>query len=524
MIGFLHSEKRAKKRSTIKPALVAGQHRRVMNQKNLKDLFEGIEIVGTSGTLDAPVTGLITDSRRVVPGSLFFAIPGLRTDGSLYIEEAIDRGATAVVSENHFKPMGGICHIQVPNVRAVLAKVSRLFYDMPDEKLALFGVTGTNGKTTVTMLTQYLLESEPGSVGLLGTIHYDLGARTLPAFKTTPESVDIYGMLEQMHLGGCKAACMEVSSHAIDQLRVLGLKLDVAAFLNLTQDHIDYHKTMESYFEVKSRMFTGGTGVMPEAVAINIDDPYGARLARQVNSSVRTVTFGRDPSATIRAENIDLAPECSQFEIVWPEGCEVVRTQLPGLYNISNVLAALAMLYAGGYDIQKCVKKVVSFPGVPGRMERVDAGQDFQVFVDYAHTDDALNNALKMLRDITPGRLLVVFGCGGNRDRDKRPRMTSVAQRYADYSWATADNPRKEALESIFADMQKGVARPDSITFVEDRRRAIGHALEAAKAGDTVLIAGKGHETYQEFAESVVPFDDRQVCRELLGLQAYRKD
>ncbi len=491
-------------------------------KNSLKSLFRGVPTISVHGQTDIVVERLVTDSRRVVPGAVFFAIGGLRTDGNLFVDEAVGRGAAVVISnEPYARTYAHITYIQVADVRRVLAEVAARFYDHPDRKLKIVGITGTNGKTTVASLSQFLLATKPGDVGMLGTIHYDLGQRTLPAYKTTPESVDIYSMLQQMNDSGCSACAMEVSSHAIDQLRVEGLDIDVAVFLNLTQDHMDYHKTMEEYFSVKRRLFTGETGHKAPSVVVNVDDSYGSIIANTLEQDRKIVTFGQHSGAMVRAENVVLELRGSSFDVVWPEGHGHVKSNLPGHYNVSNVLAALAVVYASGGDLQSSLKKVSEFRGVQGRMESVDTGQAFQVLVDYAHTDDALINALGMLRPITPGKLYVVFGCGGDRDRTKRPKMVAAVQRFADFAWATSDNPRKEPLEQIFADMQSGIENHDTIEFIQDRRVAIGRALDSAGRGDCVLIAGKGHEVFQEYANMVVPFDDRQVAREWLMMKTH---
>jgi UDP-N-acetylmuramoyl-L-alanyl-D-glutamate--2,6-diaminopimelate ligase len=412
-----------------------------------------------------------------------------------------------------------VTYIQVADARRSLALVSQRFFNFPDKSLDLVGVTGTNGKTTVTNLIKHLLSTTTQRVGLIGTVNYDLGARVVPSYRTTPESLELFGMLAQMRDAGCRQAAMEVSSHGLDQQRVLGVQFGAAVFTNLTRDHLDYHKSMEAYFAVKSRMFTGAAGTAPKAAAINLDDAYGRRLAATVPAHVRLVTFGESPEATVRAENVRLNFKSTQLRLVWPEGTLEIESPFIGRYNVSNLLAAFAACYALGRDPAIIATRLKTFPGVPGRMERIEEDQPYNVLVDYAHTDDALRNALGMLRAITPGRLLVVFGCGGNRDRTKRPLMTAAVQEFADFAWATADNPRSEALAQIFADMQAGVSHADKISFVEDRRRAISLALDTAREGDCLLIAGKGHETYQEFADTIVPFDDRQVVRELIAIK-----
>jgi UDP-N-acetylmuramoyl-L-alanyl-D-glutamate--2,6-diaminopimelate ligase len=303
---------------------------------------------------------------------------------------------------------------------------------------------------------------------------------------------------------------------------VRGLNFGAAVFTNLTRDHLDYHQSLASYFDVKTRLFTGGTGHIPKVSIVNVDDEHGRHLAERLTREVtdtRLVTYGENAAAQVRAENVQLEFTRTKFRLVWPGGTLEVDSPLLGRFNVSNLLAAVATAWGLGRDPQVMLARLHSFKGVPGRMERIDEGQPFNVLVDYAHTDDALRNALGMLRAITPGRVLVVFGCGGNRDRSKRPLMTKAVQEFADFALATSDNPRTESISRIFDDMRAGVHAPDRITWIEDRRRAISLALDLAKPGDCVLIAGKGHESYQEFADTVFPFDDRQVTRELLALK-----
>jgi UDP-N-acetylmuramyl-tripeptide synthetase len=491
---------------------------------SLSDLFAGGEILASRGPLDRPISGIVMDSRRVVPGNVFFALPGLRTDGATHVAEALSRGAVAVVS--NAAPAAApakVTFIQVADPRAALARAARRVHRAPDRDLRVVGVTGTNGKTTVTHLIKHFLEDGP-RVGLLGTINYDLGARTVPSFKTTPEAPDIFGMLAQMRDAGCREAVMEVSSHGIDQRRVLGMEFAAAVFTNLTQDHLDYHGTLEDYFQVKTRLFTGEQGRVPPVSVINHDDAHGRRLIDLVSAagSSRVISYGEFPGAQVRAEDVELGFKGTTFTLVWPEGRARVRSPLLGRFNVSNVLAAVATTYGLGRNPHAFLARLAVFGGVPGRMERIEEGQPFNVLVDYAHTDDALRNALDMLRAITPGRVLCVFGCGGNRDRAKRPLMTRAVEDGADVAFATADNPRGETVSAIFEDMRAGVTRPEKFTWIEDRRRALSLALDVCKPGDCLLVAGKGHETYQEFADTITPFDDRQVLRELIGLKRLR--
>lgn len=488
--------------------------------QNLNDLLSGIDCREVKGSLDRPVTSLVIDSRRATPGCVFFALPGMRSDGTFFIDEAIGRGAVAVISgqSRQFTP-SGVTSVQVSRPRAVLAEVSRRFYRAPDDDLNVIGVTGTNGKTTVTYLVKHLLTKPDEKVGLIGTISYDLGERTVPAFRTTPESVDVFGMLSQMRTAGCRYAAMEISSHGISQDRVRGLRLRTAAFLNLTRDHLDYHQSLEDYFQVKARLFTGEIGSLPEVAVINVDDPAGRRLLGMVPEGVRTITFGQAADAQIRGSGVELGFLSTSFTLHWPNGEVRIQSPLLGNYNLSNLLASLAICEATGREIVSVLPLLESFGGIPGRMERIANPFGFNVLVDYAHTDDALRNAVQMLRQITPGRLFVVFGCGGNRDRTKRPAMMTAVQETADFAWATADNPRKETIGAIFDDMRTGVIHPNRIQFVDDRRHAISLALDRAADGDCILIAGKGHESFQEFGDTIVPFDDRQVARELIEIK-----
>lgn len=491
----------------------------------LQSLFSEDLRVSHTGELKHPVSALVTDSRRVIPGAVFFAIPGLRTKGTYFVEEAIDRGAIAVVTESD-RIYPQITTIRVENIRKTVAQVAQKFYGFPDRGLELVGVTGTNGKTTVSYLVQNLLNGNPSvsKTGLIGTVQYDLGERTLPSFKTTPEAIDTFALLKQMKDAGCNRGVMEVSSHGIDQQRIFGTKFDVAVFLNLTRDHLDYHKDLESYFQVKRRLFTGEVGPKPKVAIVNIDDAYGKRLADELSEESRVITFSlNDSKADIYLTAYTCDHAGSRFTLQTKHGSHTVRTSLPGRYNLSNILAALGVCQGLGVSLDTIVHRLNAFAGVPGRMERIVEASDFDVFVDYAHTDDALEKALGMLREITRGKLIVAFGCGGNRDRDKRRSMMEVAQKHSDYVCATSDNPRGESVDGILSDMRQGVSKPDQATFIPDRRAAISHVLDVARPGDTVLIAGKGHETMQEFKDRIVPFDDRVVVRDLLEIKQLGK-
>jgi len=487
-----------------------------MERPTFQSLLQGLPTLGRTGDWNARVTCVVTDSRRIIPGALFFALPGLRADGHGFLDDAIARGAAAIVSG---QPVGGLPAVaaaQVADPRRTLAEVARRFFGQPELALRLAGVTGTNGKTTVSTLLRHLLQEGGEAWGLIGTVRYQLGRRSIPSFKTTPESADLAGFFRQMVDAGCVGACLEVSSHALHQDRVHGFRFAVAAFTNLTRDHVDYHGDLAAYLDAKTMLFDGRNGEVPGVCVVNVDDPAGRVLAEACRRRGPTLTFGVAPDADLRATDLALDTDGAVFTVRWQGRTRRFTSALPGDYNVSNVLCALAMAAALGRDPLALAPAVAAFPGVAGRMERVAAGQPFPVFVDYAHTDDALRNALRMLRGITPGRVLCVFGCGGDRDRGKRPAMTRAVAELAQLAWATADNPRKESLDRIFADMRGDLGALPNVAFVPDRREAIGRALAAARPGDCVVIAGKGHETTQEFADTVVPFDDRQVVREIL--------
>ncbi|MSU24733.1 MAG: UDP-N-acetylmuramoyl-L-alanyl-D-glutamate--2,6-diaminopimelate ligase [Opitutus sp.] len=494
----------------------------------LSEYFHEGEIMAVKGPLDRPISGLAMDSRRVLPGNLFFALPGLRADGAMFIDEAVSRGAVAVVTPKlPAHAPGGATFIQVADARASLAAVAQRYYKFPDRDLSVVGVAGTSGQTTVTHLLKHLLSGDQ-RVGLLGAISYDLGARSVPSYRTTPESLDIFGLMAQMRDAGCRHAVMEVSSHGINQQRVAGLNFGAAVFTNLTRDPGGPAPALDAGFAAIGRLFTGGTGPAPKVAVVHLDDPQGEKLAAKISADVpgaRLVTFGEDPRALVRAENITLHAKHTTFRLVWPAprgaggpgGVMDLTSPLIGRDNVSHLLAAIATAWGLGRDPVVFLARLRAFPGVPGRMERIEEGQPFNVLVDYAHTPATLRSALELLRPITPGRLHVVFGCGGNRDRTQRPLMVRAAQATADLAFATADNPRTERLGQIFEDMRAGVTAPEKITWTENRREAIRLALEACQPGDCLLVAGKGHESSQECADTVFPFDDRQMVRELLA-------
>jgi UDP-N-acetylmuramoyl-L-alanyl-D-glutamate--2,6-diaminopimelate ligase len=494
-----------------------GVHSRIGGGSTLAEISDH-DIELSQGSLDTTVTDLVTDSRRVTPGSAFFAISGLRDDGNDFVNEAIDRGAKTIVTNNGKIDLpGGVTAVRTNDPRLALARYAKRYHGFPDQHLNIIGVTGTNGKTTVTSLVHHLLERPGRPVGLIGTVRYHLGDREVPSFKTTPEASDVYPLLKSMLAAGCSEAVMEVSSHGIHQSRVAGLEMEVAVFLNLTRDHLDYHGNMESYFCEKRKIFNGENGSLPKVAVVNADCPYGKRLMDELPPQVHIISFGEDKFSTFRARNITLSPTGSEFILDGPIGSTIITSPLLGRYNIINLCAAFSVIHALGKDVGQVFHKISGFAGVDGRMEKIERGQGYKVVVDYAHTPDALRNALSMLRECTSGNLHLVFGCGGDRDKGKRLEMTRVACAGADKVWATSDNPRTEAQQDIFNDMKKGLSQKSKVYFVDDRRRAISLALDSSSKDDCVLIAGKGHESFQEVQYTAIPFDDRIVAGELIS-------
>ncbi len=470
------------------------------------------------GSRIVEIQGVTHDSRQVRAGWLFAALPGRRANGLDFVPDAVRRGAGAILCERFPSQLEKtISLLRVPQVRPVLADLAEAFYGQPALRLRLVGVTGTNGKTTIAFLTRAIFEESGVDWGLIGTIEYRMGERVIPAGRTTPESTEVQRYLAQMVQAGCAGAVLEVSSHALDQVRVRGRLFDVAVFTNLTQDHLDYHGTMENYFLAKRRLFTDlGKGEKAGVAIINADDPYGRRLVEDPEILVPKLSYGLGISCMIRADAVESDCEGSRFRVITPWGEGEVKIHLPGLYNVYNALAAIGVGGALGISLEAILSGIRSVRQVPGRLEPIPNRRGIQVFVDYAHTEDALSNVLRTLRPLTRGRLVVVFGCGGDRDRGKRPRMGAVAARYADHTVLTSDNPRREDPEAILAEIRAGMPPDTAYEIIVDRAQAIRAALDGAKPGDVVLIAGKGHETFQEFANRMVPFDDREVARSFL--------
>jgi UDP-N-acetylmuramoyl-L-alanyl-D-glutamate--2,6-diaminopimelate ligase len=469
------------------------------------------------------VAGLEYDSRRVQPGSVFFAFPGARVDGRSFAAKAAEQGAIATVSESPAPAGWSAPWIQVAHGRQALALASRTFYGKLDEKLVLTGITGTNGKTTTAFLLDSVLRQAGKTTAMIGTIEYRMGSKTLPAPNTTPESLDLARLFAELDSIGGTHVTMEVSSHALDLRRVYGLHFHTAVFTNFTRDHLDYHGTMEKYFAAKKLLFDGSGGPPPRYAVINGDDEMGSRLTTPGNGT-EVLWYGLSKDATLRARHIRWDGSGMRFEVTFEKTKFEIFSPLAGRFNIFNILAACGAAMTCQLPPETIAGGIAACAGVPGRFERIDEGQPFQVIVDYSHTDDALRNAIAAARSLEPKRVITLFGCGGDRDRTKRPLMGQAASELSDVVVLTSDNPRSEDPLQIMNDVLVGIRRSDTKTIIEpDRAQAIHKALEEARTGDVVLLAGKGHETYQIFADRTIHFDDREAAREALRSFGFRR-
>ena len=486
-------------------------------------LLDGAEYLAQQG--NPQIAGLNYDSRRVRPGWCFVAIRGETTDGNRYIDAALHAGAVAVVSDS-LAPRSDVAWAQVPHGRRALARLSANYYGRPAERLSITGITGTNGKTTTAFILNAMLRNAGRKAALVGTVEYRIGEEVLPAPHTTPEAMELNQLFARALEAGCTEAVMEVSSHALEQQRVYGVPFDVAVFSNLTRDHLDYHGTMEEYFASKTILFKGLGTEPPRAAVINIEDEYGQRLIKVLKKQQELITYGID-SGDFRARDLSIEKSGTKFTLVTPTGQYPVWSPLLGRVNVLNLVAASAAAYARNVEPSAIVLAADELAQVPGRFQRVEVGQPFTVIVDYAHTDDALRNLTAVARDFLAqrggsGRVITVFGCGGDRDRSKRPLMGEAAGAGSDLVMLTSDNPRSENPLDIMNDALPGLQRSGTrYTLEPDRRKAIGLAISEAEAGDIVLIAGKGHEKVQITAAGAIPFDDIEMARNALRDSGY---
>lgn len=462
---------------------------------------------------DKNFTGIAVHSKRVEPGQIFVAISGTKEDGRRFADEAIARGAAALVTQTPLE-ISAVPQIRVSDARAALADLAAAWRRYPARRLDCFGVTGTNGKTTSAYLLRSMLEAAGRKVGLIGTVGYFLMDRALAAPNTTPDALDLQGYLAEIAADGGDSLVMEVSSHALTQSRVRGIPFRAGIFTNLSSEHLDYHKTMEEYFQAKAKLFEE---LAPESTAVlNLEDLCGMRLRGMTRAKVVTYAIDR-PEATLRATIHESSLQGVRFTMHAPEGDAEVSLPLPGRYNVMNFLGAAGAARAAGIPLATIAAGAAKQRLVPGRLERVDAGGPVTVLVDYAHTDDAMEKVLRNVRPVARGKMIVVFGCGGDRDRSKRPRMGRVGTELADFAVITSDNPRTEQPHAIIGEILAGVRAPESRYAVEpDRRKAIHKAIAMARPGDVVLLLGKGHENYQILGKETFPFDDREVAREAL--------
>ncbi len=474
----------------------------------LAELIRGFEAGQVVGDTGVGVAGLAYDSRRVEAGTLFFCVPGEEADGHEFAAAVVEAGAVGLVVERELEV--GVPQVVVPDARAAMAPLAARFWGDPTAELKVVGITGTNGKTTTAFLVREILEAAGVRCGLLGTVKQVVGGNEEEVERTTPEAIDLQATFWRMRDGGDEACVMEVSSHALELHRCDAIHFDVAVFTNLTQDHLDFHGDMEGYFRSKRRLFE----MAPATGIVNVDDPYGGRLAGELEC----VTFSAEGAdADYAAHTVSHDADGSRFVARSPAGETEVRTALPGHFNVANALAALAAATALGVEPDVAAAALAQAPPPPGRFEPVDEGQGFAVVVDYAHTPDSLENVLRAARRLTAGRLIAVFGAGGDRDRDKRPKMGRAAAEHSDLAVVTSDNPRSEDPGTIVAEVAAGIGEGVELEVEPDRRAAIALALRSARPGDAVVIAGKGHEQGQEFEGGrKVPFDDREVAREEL--------
>jgi len=497
------------------------------------DLIAEISAVGCAGSSSAPITGIEYDSRRVRPGSVFVAIKGGSTDGNRYVDKAIAAGAAGIITDSAqnfdhltvYQPSVPALHVE--HGRRALAQASAVFFGHPERTFAATGITGTNGKTTTAFLAESLLNAAARTTVLIGTIEYHVAGQTRPSIHTTPESRDLFELMAEGAERGAAELVTEVSSHALDQGRMAGIPFDVAVFTNFTRDHLDYHQTMENYFAAKRLLFDGTVYPAPRIAVINAHDPRSEALAaaaRKAGAAVRTYGIGL---GDWRAASHTLTPSGAAIDLETPVGSARVHSHLAGEVNILNLLAAFTAVHARGVPFSHLVAAVPSLNPVPGRFQSVDAGQPFTVIVDYAHTDDALRNLTALARQMTASsgaRVITLFGCGGDRDRTKRPKMGQAAGEGSDLVVATSDNPRSEDPAAILAEIEPGLQSTGiQYTIEVDRASAIRYALAAAKPGDVVLLAGKGHEKVQILGRSTIPFDDAEVALSTLAGLGYGK-
>ena len=483
----------------------------------LKDLLEGVPRVRFNGNEREEIQGIAYSSKDVQPGFLFAALKGEKKNGFEFIDEALLNGAAVFLSEKPKPKNFEKTWLQASDAREALALCSANFYSQPSQKMKVVGITGTKGKTTITYLLEEILKKSHFLPAVIGTISYRGPRIKISAERTTPEAPDLQRMLAEMLAQEVTHCLIEVSSHALDLRRVLGIGFDIALFTNLSGDHLDYHHTMERYFEAKKKLFF--LNHKKRTAVINSDDPWGKKLISELPSGV--VTYGLGPGAHIRGENFKLTEKGIEFSAKYPAGKLPVSSPLLGKPNLYNILASIAVALSLNIPVSAIKEGIASLQEVPGRFEKIKNTLGLHIFVDYAHTDDALKNLLETVRELNPKRIILIFGAGGDRDKTKRPRMGEVAGNLADWTILTSDNPRSEDPLAIISDIEKGIKKTGAKNYkiLPDRKEAIEHALSFGEKGDYILVAGKGHEDYQIIKGKVIPFKDADVIRVILGIK-----
>ncbi|MDU5835040.1 MAG: UDP-N-acetylmuramoyl-L-alanyl-D-glutamate--2,6-diaminopimelate ligase [Veillonella sp.] len=490
--------------------------------KQLQDIVKTLQTPHIEGNTTVEVLDITADSRAVKAGSLFIALDGATVDGHNYVNKAVEAGAVAVLVSKPVEVSGDVCVITVEDTRKAMMACVPYFFDYPANSMRMIGVTGTNGKTTTTHMIRHILKGQGYKVGVIGTVHIMIGDTSYPIHNTTPDVVDLQHILHQMVEEGVTHCVMEVSSHALALGRVSGVEYDTAVFTNLTQDHLDFHKTFENYLAAKCKLFeqvsASNQTKSGKGAIINIDDEYGHRVIEKTTAPI--ITYSIDGKGTLNAHDVEMTPKSSRYTVSYDGNDYTVAMNTTGLFNVYNTLAAIGACLLEGISMEDIDKALKTFSAVPGRFELIEEGQPFAVVVDYAHTPDGLENILQTAKAIQENRIIVVFGCGGDRDATKRPIMGRIAAQYGDVVYVTSDNPRTEDPVQIVKDVELGVKEGlregSHYEVIVDRREAIQHAIQNAKPGDIVLIAGKGHEDYQILKDKTIHFDDREEARAAL--------